>query len=231
MIPSDHRGAATEAGSGSPERAPAADPERWYRVVDIGVHVRRGASAPTTVAEDELVRWFERQGLTSQLTPAGKQHFGSLAEGLAPEAPDVHAGDRNYRPLDGELSVVVSSFSDRHVELRVLRRTGASRWHHYFDLVDELLVARTVAVDERLGLVALHAQYALQVCGVGHGARLGDVIAKLGPQWQEYPGQSPSFRRLYFARCEATAVVQDDIVMYFEPGRPTWLEQAAPPAR
>ena len=229
-MPSDHRGAATEAGSGNPERAPAADPERWYRVVDIGVHVRRGASAPTTVAEDEVVRWFERQGLASQLTLEGKQHFGRLAEGLAPEAPDVHAGDRSYRPLEGALSVVVSSFSERRVELQVLRRTGASRWHRYFDLVSELLIERTSAVDERLGLVALHAQYALEVCGVAHGARLGDVMAKLGPQWQEYPGQSPSFRRLYFARCEATAVVQDGIVMYFEPGRPTWVEQDSPPA-
>lgn len=230
-MPSEPREVATDAGSGDPARAPAADPERWYRVVDIGVHVRRGTSAPTVGTDDEVVRWFERQGLASRLTLEAKQHFGRLAAALAPEAPDAHAGDRNYRRLDGELTVVVSSFSERRVELRVLRRTGASRWHHYFDLVSELRIARTSAVDERLGLAALQAQYALEVCGVGHGARLGEVMAKLGPQWQEYPGQSPSFRRLYFARCEATAVVQDDIVMYFEAGRPTWVEQDAPPAR
>ena len=110
----------------------------------------------------------------------------------------------------------------------MLRRTGASRWHRYVDLVDELLVARTMAIDERLGLVALHAQYALQICGVGHGARLGDVMATLGPEWWEYPGQSPSLGSICFPRCEATAVVQDDIVMSFEVGRPTWVEGAAP---
>ena len=199
--------------------------ERWYRMVDVGMHLRRNASGPTTASDDEVVRWFGLAGYPEVLTPEGRQQFADMANGFPPEAPEAHAGDRSYRPIDGTLTVFVSSLSRQNVKLLILRPTGASRWHRFFDLVTELKLGRTRAIDERFGLATLEAQYSIETRGVGHGARMTDAKDRLGPELREYPGQSKSLQRVYFPKCEATAVVQDGIVMYLELGRPKWVDE------
>ncbi|MBK8011122.1 MAG: hypothetical protein IPK13_07205 [Deltaproteobacteria bacterium] len=211
---------------------------RWYETVDIGLHVRAlgqestQSLRPERLATADVLGWFADEA-SPTLSAEGQERFSKRlldlrrsraegAEGDAPPKPEV----RFYGALDGPMKVFVRGFSRSEVRVFVLWATGASRWHHFFDLVADFQVARTADLDRRLGLAALEADYALEVCGVRHGMRVDDAIAALPGVLLEYPGQSLQFRRLYTVDCDVEIVVQDFIVKYLRRGDPGWLHLA-----
>ncbi len=209
----------------------AASPgSKWYRPVDIGRHLDRGKVTQKRISPEraiELFRADDRIG-SCALTDEGKGMFEpatrKLIRSAKPWFRTKRSKDRALRSFKGPLAVIVREFSTDEVRIWVVWKKGHSRWHSFFDLVAEYLVKRSGPVDGLFFLDQLEQRYALTYQGIGHGTTVDELTAKLGTKHKEYPGQSPSFRNLYFPNHELHVVIQESIVMYVERERPGWAD-------
>jgi len=213
--------------SSSLDAAPLA--ERWLHPVDIGLHVEQGAVRERSVSERELWQLFA-QG-TSQLTAKGRARYAEakrrLAQAVRP--PASRRLDPAYRALDEPPFARVHELSSRRVRVFVLHKTGVSRWHHFFRLLDALLVERSPAVDRAFGLPALEGLLGTTYRGVGHGTTFEAAVRLLGDSFDEYLGQSPDFRNIYYPQHNLELVVQAGRVMILHRRRPGWMSLPAAP--
>jgi hypothetical protein len=103
-------------------------------------------------------------------------------------------------------------------------QTGVSRWHHFYDLIAWYLVDRSPSIDKAFFLTQQEAEYRVRYLGFGHGDPFADLAGKLGPDFVEYPGQSPSFRELYYPAHNLSVTIQDGIIKMLKHEKPGWAE-------
>jgi len=200
--------------------------EKWYAPVDIGQHLDLNGMAEEKLSKAEVKEIFRIETFLKE--EALKKYEHAKSEWFKGRGADYFGKFKNHKifNLDKEdhpISANVYEFSQSKAKIYIKFIYGCSRWHHYYIVLGNYLVERDPYIDEVFGLKDLEKKYAYSFKGIAHGMPLKAAEEILGSDYDEYAGQSPQYRNIYYERHNIEIVIQDGTVKYLQKGKPAWM--------
>ncbi len=199
--------------------------EQWYTPVDIGQYLDTNA-APTAIELTETAFQTIMQADGSLQEDALRKYRSLRDDWLATHGEEyIKKFDYNKAfLLDSSLSGNLYQFSNLEAKFYITFTYGHSRWHHYYIALANFLVERTPYIDTVFNLPALEQRYSYSFEGLTHGTTIETMEKILGTDYQEYAGQSPQYRKIYYEQYDIEIIIQAQVVKFVQQGKPGWMD-------
>jgi len=207
--------------------------DQTYHPVDIGLHIDANGIQIERLSDVEEIFFLDKDG-NGKINQDIYETFRGLRDGWMEEHREVYL-TRNFTPdslfnidVEAPIDVIVKEFSKASVRINIVFTIGHSHWHHYYILLKDYQIARNETVDQIFRVKKLEEVYADTFLGIGHSSPFPDVLRTLGLNYEEYKGQSPQYRNLWFPDHNLEVILQEGYVKYLQKEKPAWVDQSQP---
>ena len=195
----------------------AAEPSktRWVNVLGVGIEL---LNLKKTIAVSDRVA-----------TSVFAEKYPLLRDGWRPSLPsqpevadDARQLPRfregEFQPAKDPISTpMVIRFTDRTVEVAIVRPVGSYLWHHYYDCLARVELNRTQTIDHYFQMARLESTFGANLKGISQGSTAKDVEKAFGKPDQRRETQAVDCYEYTYDKAAIKVWFVNDRVMRIDP--------------